>query len=109
RPIALPGGLLALPSNSGRYHVGEFSAIPQIGLQLAYQFNPQVRAFVGYNFLYWSNVARPGDQVDPGVNPSQVPALRDGLHATGPARPASAVHETDFWAQGLSVGAEFRY
>jgi hypothetical protein len=109
RPISLPGGLLALPSNSGRFHDSEFSAIPQLGLQVGYQFNPYVRAFLGYNFLYWSNVARPGDQVDLGINPSQVPALHGTGPSAGPARPAFVVHEADFWAQGLNVGAEFRY
>jgi hypothetical protein len=109
RPVALPGGLLALPSNSGRFHDGEFSAIPQLGLQVGYEFNPYVRAFVGYDFLYWSEVARPGDQIDLGVNPAQVPALRRPGRLTGPARPAFAAQQTDFWAQGLTVGAEFRY
>ena len=109
RPVALPGGLLALPSNSGRFHDGEFSAIPELGLQVGYQFNPYVRAFVGYDFLGWSDGARPGDQVDVGVNPAQAPALRGPGRLTGPARPAFAAQQTDFWAQGLTVGAEFRY
>jgi hypothetical protein len=107
---ALDGGLLALPSNEGRYRTDEFSAIPQLDLQLAYQFNPYVRAFVGYTFVYWSEVARPGNQIDLGVNPALVPALlRRGRRATGPERPAFVLQETDFWAQGLDVGLEFRY
>jgi hypothetical protein len=109
QPVALAGGLLALPSNSGRFHDGEFSAIPQLGLQLGYEFNPYVRAFVGYDFLYWSDVARPGDQVDLGINPAQAPALHGAGQPAGPARPAFAAQQTDFWAQGLTVGAEFRY
>jgi hypothetical protein len=109
RPVVLPGGLLALTSNGGKFHDGEFSAIPQLGLQVGYQYNPYVRLFVGYDFLYWSGVARPGDQVDLGVNPALVPALRGPGPPTGPARPAFAAQQTDFWAQGLSLGAEFRY
>jgi hypothetical protein len=107
--IEFPGGLLALPSNSGRFHDGEFAAIPELGLQVGYQFNPYVRAFVGYDFLYWSNVVRPGDLVDLAINPARVPALRPAGRLTGPASPAFSLHQTDFWAQGLSVGAEFRY
>jgi hypothetical protein len=108
-PAVLAGGLLALPSNSGRFHDGEFSAVPELGLQLGYQFNPAVRVFVGYTFLYWSDVARPGDQLDLGINPTQAPALRAAGRLTGPVRPVFAAQETDFWAQGLNVGAEFRY
>lgn len=103
------GGLLALPSNMGNYRQYEFSAIPELGLQVGYQFNPQVRGFVGYNFLYWSDVVRPGDQIDTAVNPAAVPALRRSRHITGPDLPAFSFRETDFWAQGLTVGAEIRY
>jgi hypothetical protein len=107
---ALDGGLLALPSNEGRYRTDDFSAIPQLDLQIAYEFNPYVRAFVGYTFLYWSEVVRPGDQVDLGVNPALVPALqRRGQRPTGPDRPAFVLQQTDFWAQGLDLGLEFRY
>jgi hypothetical protein len=102
-------GLLALPSNMGSHHRDEFSAIPELGLQVGYQFNPQVRAFVGYNFLYWTDVVRPGDQIDTTVNAAAVPALRRSRVITGPDRPAFSFHETDFWAQGLTVGAEIRY
>src|SRR5262249_11739464 len=101
RPGGLPGGLLALTSHGGRRHRGGLPAIPQLGLQVGYQFNPYVRVFAGYDFLYWSGVARPGDQVDLGVNPALVPALRGPGALTGPARPAFAAQQTDFWAQGL--------
>jgi hypothetical protein len=103
------GGLLALPTNSGRFHDSEFAVIPEVGIQIGYQFNPQVRAFVGYDFQYWSDVARPGDQIDLGVNPLRVPAFRTGGPLTGPARPAFSAQQTDFWAQGLEVGLEVRY
>src|SRR4029077_4144385 len=109
RPSAVAGGLLALPSNSGRFHDSEFAVIPEVGLQVGYQFNPYVRAFVGYDFLYWSDVARPGDQIDLGVNPAQRPARRSAGPLTGPARPAFTPQQTDFWAQGLEVGLEVRY
>jgi hypothetical protein len=109
RPLAEGPGLLALPSNIGRFHDSEFAVIPEVGLQVGYQFNPHVRAFVGYDFLYWSDVARPGGQLDLGVNPLRVPVLHTPGPVTGPARPAFAANQTDFWAQGLEVGMEVRY
>jgi hypothetical protein len=109
RPTVLPAGLLAGPDNTGQFNRGAFAAIPELDLQVGYQFNPFVRAFVGYTFLYWSTVARPGDQIDLAVNPAQVPVLHTAGRAAGPARPAFVGQETDFWAQGLDVGIEVRY
>jgi hypothetical protein len=98
-PLISSGGLLALPSNIGRFTHSEFAVVPEFGIQLGYQFAPHVRAFAGYTFLYWSTVIRSGDQIDRGLNPAQV----------GPNRPVFSFHETDFWAQGGNFGLEFRY
>ena len=98
-------GLLAEPSNSGRHDGGGFSVVPEVCVGVGYRFNDHLTATVGYTFLYWSQVARPGDQIDRGLNiqPLNFPGQ------IGPPRPAFALHETDFWAQGIDVGLEFRY
>jgi hypothetical protein len=69
---------------------------------------PQLRAFVGYDLLYWTQVDRPGSQVDTNINLSQSAILGTGA-LTGPAYPAPVLNRTDFWAQGVNVGLEFRY
>jgi len=68
-----------------------------------------LRLSVGYNFLCWSSVVRPGDQIDRVIDVSQIP--NSGLNATptGLLRPAPLVRATDFWAQGITFGVEFRY
>ncbi len=101
----LPGSLTALPSNSGRHHDNGFGVVPEFGVRAYYQVTNNIRAGIGYSFLYWTNVVRPGDQVDLVVNSTQLPP---GTLA-GPARPAFSFHTTDFWAQGLNFGIEFRY
>jgi len=105
-PATHAGGLLALPTNTepGHYSRNEFVVIPQIGVELGYQFNCHLRGFVGYNFLYWANVTRASEQVDFTVNTSQM----GGDPLVGPSRPAFAFHDTDFWAQGLNFGLEYR-
>jgi hypothetical protein len=100
-----PGGVLALPTNSGSFHRDDFAVVPEVGLRIGYQVTECLRAFVGYTFIYWSDVVRPGDQIDLAVNPSQFPPG----HLAGAARPAFAFHDSDFWAQGLSFGVELRY
>jgi len=83
--------------------------IPEVGVQLGYQFNPHVRAFVGYDFLYCSDVARPGQQIDRGVDTARIPSSVSVGAPAGPARPAFLFKNGDFWAQGVSFGLELRF
>jgi hypothetical protein len=105
----LNGGLLALSSNSGRQTRDEFAVIPEIGINLGYAFTPEFRVFIGYTFLYWSDVARPGDQVSRIINPALVPTSPTFGNGTGTALPGRGINSTDFWAQGVNFGVEFRY
>jgi hypothetical protein len=76
-------------------------------LKLGCQVTEHTRAWVGYNFLYVSDVVRSGDAIDLRVNTNQIPPRNAPV--TGPAVPAYTGNRTDFWAQGLSVGLEFRF
>jgi hypothetical protein len=100
-----PGLTFALPTNIGITSRNEFAVIPEFQLQVSYDFTPNLRAFAGYNYLYWSEVVRPGDQIDRVVNASQ----RQGGVLLGAARPQPRFESTDFWAQGLNVGMQVRY
>jgi hypothetical protein len=99
------GGILALPTNIGTYDETKFSLMPELGATLGFDITRHLRATIGYTFLYWSNVARPGDQINTDINASQFPPGT----LTGAARPNFVFHTTDFWAQGLNVGAEYRF
>jgi hypothetical protein len=101
------GGLLALPTNIGTHKRDQFSAIPQLGINLGYNITPKLRAIVGYTFIYWGNVVRAGEQISLDVNETYIPRAFD--EPEGPARPAFAWRETDFWAQGLNVGLDYRW
>ena len=102
-------GLLALASNSGRYTRDEFAVIPEVGVNLAVRVTSHLELFLGYSFMYWANVLRPGDQIDTGINPNLIPTSNTAGIAGGPARPAYSPHDSGFWAQGLNVGLELRY
>jgi hypothetical protein len=97
-------GLLVQPTNSGRFGREVFAYAPEVGINVGYQLTDCLRAYVGYNFLYLNNVLRPANQIDRVVNDSFLRGT-----ATLPSRPAFAFRETDFWAQGLTFGLEFRY
>jgi hypothetical protein len=101
-------GLLALSSNSGTFSRDQFAVVPEVGLQVGFQLTDHLRAFVGYNFLYINNVVRPGDQIDRVLNTNLIPPFTPNAPA-GPARPIVPFKTTDFWAQGVNLGLEFRY
>src|SRR5262249_39329755 len=100
------GGLLTAPSNIGHYNRDRFSVVPELGVTLGYQVTDHWKIFAGYNFLYWTNVVRPGGQIDRNINTNIVPslALTAGQrgNGTGPLVPAPQLHDTDFWAHGVS-------
>ena len=87
-PQSYAGGLLAQPTNIGTYHHTAFAVLPELGLRLGYQMTDHTRIYAGYNFLYLSDVARAGDQIDTRVNPNQLPPRAPGA-LSGPAYPTS--------------------
>jgi hypothetical protein len=106
-PITSVGNLFTQPSNVGHFTRDAFSFVPEVGVTLGYQLTDHCRATVGYNFLYWSNVARAGEQIDRTVNSAFLANPQPG--STNPNRPAPLFNNTDFWAQGVTFGLEFRY
>lgn len=101
------GGLLTQDSNIGVYRRNEFAVVPQLGLTIGYRLTPRLRTTLGYSFLYWSRVVRPGDQIDREVATDQLPPP-DPTFA-GPFRPAFQFVATDYWAQGINVGLEYTW
>ena len=100
------GGLLAQPSNIGRYELNKFAVVPEVGVRLGMQVTDALRIYAGYNFIYWSNVIRTGDVVDTRVNASQIPPR---TNVTGELFPRFEPKYSDFWAHGVVFGVQFRY
>jgi hypothetical protein len=103
-PTTTAGGLLAQPTNIGTYRQTEFAVVPELQLKLVRDVCRQVQFTIGYDVLYMSRVARPGEQIDTRINTSQ----SGGGTLTGTPGPLFAFHESDLWVQGLSVGLEWR-
>jgi Putative beta barrel porin-7 (BBP7) len=102
-----PGGLLALKgTNIGTYNRDVFAVVPEVGVKLGFYFTERLRGFVGYDVIYASNVVRPGDQIDRNVNPTYQP---NNGPPQGAPLPGFQFRTSDFWAQGLTAGIEWRY
>jgi hypothetical protein len=101
--VSAPVSLLAQGSNSGHHDRNEFAVVPEVGVKVGYQLSDQVTVTVGYSLLYLSALARPGEQIDLATTAPVV-----GAPATL-AHPAFLNRSSDFWAQGVSFGLEFRY
>jgi len=102
-PFESEGALLALGSNSGDHSRNRFSAIPEFGIDLAWQLNKLWTANVGYNFIYVTNVVRPGDQINLNLDPNQFPPAISGT------QPNFAFNDTDVWIQGINLGLSCRF
>ena len=101
-----PGALLALESNIGTYTRDEFTVLPEASATLGYALSARSRFLVGYTFMYWPSVLRAGDHIDLNVNTDLIPPVQQ---TTGSQSPAFAFKDSGFWAQGLSLGLEYRW
>lgn len=101
-------GILAGSTNVGVHQADRFVVVPEIGLKLGYELTDHWRIWAGYDFLYISNVVRPGDQIDRTINPTLVP-FSGAAPNPNPPRPAVLFRSTDFWAQGVNFGMEYRW
>jgi hypothetical protein len=108
-PVTVPGGILAQVGNIGTHSHSEFSVVPEVGVNVGWRITDYLTANVGYTFLYWTHVARPGAQIDPRVNPFVVPS--DQNFGTGPTagHPLFGLRTSDFWAQGINFGVTLRF
>jgi hypothetical protein len=107
----IPGsGIFAQATNFGRTTRHEFEAVPELSFNVGYRFSGGLRAFLGYDLLYLSNVVRPGNQIDRTVTFSQTLQNTIAGNATAPGdRPVVPMNGSSFWAQGLNFGVEWRY
>lgn len=109
-PSLMNVGRLVGPANSGVFGNDIFSVVPEVGVTVGYQPTHWCKFTLGYNWMYWTNVVRPGAQVDPVVNPIGVPTstqFQSGLYQ--PPRPGVGYNETDIWIQAVTLGMQFTF
>ena len=85
-------------TNAGAFTNNHFSVLPEVGIQAGYKIGDHVRLSLGYSFIYLNHVARPADQININIDPTQ-----------GTPNPPFRFHDTNFWAHGINAGLEFRF
>ena len=100
-------GIFAQPANEGRTSMDSFAVVPDAQIKIGYAITPRLRATIGYDFLYYSSVLRPGDQISHYVPKGQT--FQQGGTSTSTTSPARYSETTDFFAHGFSFGLEFRF
>lgn len=103
------GGIFATSQNIGKYKNDEFAVIPEVGMNLGYQWCSWLSSYVGYNFMYVSRVARPGDALPIGTNPALMPSSNNFGIGAVTAVPNTTISQSDFWIQGVTFGFNVRY
>lgn len=105
------GGYFALPTNSGDHSSSTFAVVPEIALNVGYRLTPRATVYVGYSFLYASDVVRPGDQINRNINPTQTVSYGNDppVNPVGAAQPTFSFNTTEFWAQTLSIGFAYSF
>jgi hypothetical protein len=93
-PAIVNNGLLALGANLGTFSQDKFAVSPEINVKLVYLLSECVDVSVGYTFLYWSNVAQAGEQVDPDL---RVPTNQ------------FLIDESESWIHAFTLGASFQF
>ena len=86
------GGILAQRTNSGLFSRDQLSFVPEVGINLGYRLTEHLQATIGYSFIYWTHVVRPGDQINSRLNPNLFPPER--VPFTGPRARRSPFNRT---------------
>jgi len=110
--VTSPGGLLALPSNSGHFADHQFVAMPELDVRLAYVAYEVIELSVGYNLTIVGNVLRTGAHIDRAISPSQLaslPLAGGGGAAGQPRPPVPVLHDMTMWMHGITFGAQVRW
>lgn len=106
-PGTSSGGIFTQATNIGLQTRNQFAVVPEAQVQLGYTIWSGIRVFVGYDFIYLSNVVRPGDQIDTTLNFTGNSTITPGSVLTGAARPMPLFNGSSFWAQGVKFGASY--
>lgn len=97
-----PGGFYASGNKLGHRSSAPFAYLPQITIKFGYDITKNIEAFVGYDALYLSDVARVENQISTQLDGNQMAGFNFG---GGPDQsPALTVQSSSLFEQGVTAG-----
>ncbi len=105
------GGYFAQPSNIGRHSRSELSVVPEAALDLGYRITDTLTVKLGYSWMQFSHVLRPGNQVNRTLNPTQSTSFTETPDPvpSGPAMPDFRHRNSDLRVQGLQLRLDLSF
>ncbi len=97
--VVQQNSVTARPSNISTATKDMFAVVPELGGNVGYDVTENFRVQVGYQFLFWSAVVRPGEQIDPYIN----------LNRSGIAVPVPMFNQSGYWVHGVNFGASWKF
>ncbi len=94
-----PYTLLVGPTNSGTHTRSVLSLVPEGQCNVGWVFNDNLMLSVGYTMIYWTNMVRPGNNID---RVSNIQNIND-VGPTSPNNPNFLFRSSDIWIQGFQV------
>lgn len=105
----LTGGVLTQATNIGTYEAGRIAWMNEFTLKGGFNVTDNLRATVGYNVIWLSDVVRAGNAVD-AVDPRAIQILGTYDPTASLTRPAPpTLQESTWWAQGITFGLDVSF
>ena len=106
-----PGSILAISPMLGDHSKTSFAVIPEIKVGLGCKITRNLSFNANYNFLYVSDVVRPGQQPNRRINATHLPDAGPGLYnpTSLPNDPRLRFKTSDYWAHGLGVNLKIQF
>lgn len=106
-PFASAGGSIFGPADAGSHRRTRISAVAEANFKIGYSAFDWLRAYAGFDFLYFGNAARTAEQT---VTTSPIQVTIAGTGNTANVAP-QAFHfgDVNAWFEGLTLGVELRY
>jgi hypothetical protein len=100
--------LLGTPGTAFTVTRDRFSLIPELNLNLGYEFSPALRVWVGYNAIYFTSVAKVANQFVTSNTTSTI-TFGSNTASSQAVVPGFKASSTDSTLQGWQIGAELRF
>ncbi len=102
------GGVLVQPNNMVHEKKWKYAWVPEAGINFSVEPFSHLRFLVGYSFLWWSKVVRPGEQINRKVNSGQIPG-NVAFFSPAMQKPNDHLEEISFWMQTVNFGISFDF